>query len=81
MVPMQYQRMGLKPCVRIGDCLRPWLLIILMYMAKESMPPKPQTPFERFTEAAKHIVNLPKSETDKIKAKVPYKPAKRRTRR
>jgi hypothetical protein len=52
-----------------------------MYMAKESMPPKPQTPFERFTEAAKHIVNLPKSETDKIKAKVPYKPAKRRTRR
>jgi hypothetical protein len=56
----------------------PVVLIILMHMAKESMSPKPLTPFERFTEAAKHIVNLPKSETDKIKAKVPYKPQKRR---
>jgi hypothetical protein len=55
----------------------PVVLIILMPMAKENMPPKPQTPFERFTEAAKHIVNLPKSETDKIKAKFPYKPHKR----
>jgi hypothetical protein len=51
-----------------------------MEMAKENMPPKPPTPFQKFTEAAQHVFNLPKSETEKVKAKVPYKPQKQRKR-
>jgi hypothetical protein len=49
-----------------------------MNMAKDSTPPKPQTPWQKFTEAARIGFNLPKSDVEKVKAKVPYKPKKRR---
>jgi hypothetical protein len=49
-----------------------------MCMAKEKMPDKtPQTPFERFTEAAQNIFNLPKKQVQKIKAKTARKPRKK----
>ena len=37
-----------------------------------------QTPFDRFTEAAKSIFNLPKHEVQKIKAESKRKPRKPR---
>jgi hypothetical protein len=39
-----------------------------------------QTPFERFTEAAKHIFNIPQAEVKKIKAKSAHKSGKRASR-
>jgi hypothetical protein len=66
----------------MGRCPRPWFLIILRVMAKENPLPKPgPTPFEKFTEAARHIFNLPKDQVDKVKAKYPAKSPKRQKRR
>ena len=39
---------------------------------------QPQTPFDKFTEAAKKVFNLPKSEVEKVKAKPTPKMPKRR---
>ncbi len=37
-----------------------------------SKPKQPaKTPFDKFTEAAKHVFTLPKSDVKKIQAKVP----------
>jgi hypothetical protein len=48
---------------------------------RPKQPPKPdQTPMERFTEAAKHIFNLPKSDVEKVMKKTPYKPKTRKRR-
>jgi hypothetical protein len=47
-------------------------------MAKDTTPPKPQTPWEKFAEAAKVGFNLPKADVEKVKKKYPYKPSKRR---
>jgi hypothetical protein len=49
-------------------------------MAKDTTPPKPQTPWGKFTEAARIGFNLTKSDVEKVKAKVPYKPKKGRKR-
>jgi hypothetical protein len=43
-----------------------------MEMAKENMPPQEPTPFEKFTEAAKHIFNLPKDQVQKTIQKYPH---------
>ena len=42
-----------------------------MEMAKENTPPQEPTPFEKFTEAAKRVFNLPKDRVEKVKAKYP----------
>jgi hypothetical protein len=47
-----------------------------MNMAKDTTPQKPQTPWEKFTEAARIGFNLPKSEVEKVKAK--YPPSRRK---
>ena len=58
--------------------------VVLLYainMAKDTTPPKPQTPWEKFTEAARQAFNLPKDQVEKVKAKYPAKAAKRQKRR
>jgi hypothetical protein len=52
-----------------------------MNMAKDTTPPKPQTPFERFTEAAKHVFNLPKSDVDRVKKDIPVPKTVRKSRK
>ena len=42
-----------------------------MSMAKDTTPPKPQTPWEKFTEAARIGFNLPKNQVQKTIAKYP----------
>jgi hypothetical protein len=49
-----------------------------MNMAKDTTPPKPQTPWEKFTEAARIGFNLPKADVEKVKAKYPQNVTKRR---
>jgi hypothetical protein len=49
-----------------------------MNMAKDSTPPKPQTPWEKFAAAARVGFNLPKSDVEKVKAKYPTKSTERR---
>ena len=48
-----------------------------MTQKPDSSQKTPQTPFERFTEAARHVFNIPKAQVHKIKAKAPWKPRKR----
>jgi len=41
-------------------------------MTKKPEPQKPaQTPFEKFTDAARHVFNLPKDQVEKVKTKYP----------
>lgn len=47
-----------------------------MLMAKENMPPK--TPFDKFSEAANRLFNLPKDQKDKVIKAVPKPVAKKR---
>jgi hypothetical protein len=50
-------------------------------MTKKLEPQKPaQTPFDKFTDAARHVFNLPKDQVEKVKAKYPVKSPKRRKR-
>lgn len=46
----------------------------------ESLGNDPRTPMERFTDAARHVFNLPKLEVEEVKAKIRYKSKKRRKR-
>jgi hypothetical protein len=43
-----------------------------MEMAKENTPPKEPTPFEKFTEAAKRVFNLPKDQVRQTIEKYPH---------
>jgi hypothetical protein len=54
-----------------------------MNMAKDTTPPKPQTPWEKFTEAARNAFNLSPEQVKKvITATPPHKRnAKRKKRR
>jgi hypothetical protein len=45
------------------------------------MPPRPSTPFLKFTEAAQHVFNLPKPEVEKVKANYPAKSRKPQKRK
>jgi hypothetical protein len=75
------KRVG-ESCAEMGRCPRPWFLIILTTMAKENPPPKAEpTPFDKFTEAARHVFNLPKDQVEKVKAKYPTKTSKSRKRK
>jgi len=47
-----------------------------MTMAKENTPPK--TPFDKFSEAASRLFNLPKEQKDKVIKAVPKPAAKKR---
>jgi hypothetical protein len=51
-----------------------------MTKKSESSGNDPQTPMEKFTDAARHIFNLPKSDVEKVRAKIPYRPKKRQKR-
>ena len=51
-------------------------------MTKKPEPQKSvQTPFEKFTDAARHVFNLPKDQIEKVKTKYPANRTRRGKRK